>query len=292
MSGWRDYYELCKPRVVALMLITALAGMFVATPGMVPLHILFFGLLGIGLASGSAAAINHLIDQRIDALMGRTKNRPLPTGRLTTKKALLFSLILGVLSMVILCVFINVLTAVLTFLALMGYALFYTAYLKRATPQNIVIGGTTGAIPPLLGWTAVTGSLDPHAWLLVLIIFTWTPPHFWALAIHRRDEYARAGIPMLPVTHGIPFTKLCITLYSFLLLAVSLLPVAAGLSGLLYFAAAIILGLIFIGYALLLQFGHKANTAMKTFQYSIWYLLLLFIALLLDHYFTFSLVTV
>jgi len=256
----------------------------------VPLHTLFFGLLGIGLAAGSAAAINHLIDQRIDALMGRTQNRPIPTGRLTTKKALVFSFILGVLAMIILCLFVNVLTAVLTFLALMGYALFYTAYLKRATPQNIVIGGTTGAIPPLLGWTAVTGSLDPHAWLLVLIIFTWTPPHFWALAIHRRDEYARAGIPMLPVTHGIPFTKLCITLYSILLLAVSLLPVAAGMSGLVYFTAALILGLVFIGYALVLQFGHKANMAMKTFQYSILYLLLLFIALLLDHYLTFSVV--
>jgi len=244
------------------------------------------------LASGSAAAINHLVDQRIDAIMGRTKNRPLPTGRLNTKKALGFSLILGLLSMVILCLWVNVLTAMLTFFALIGYALFYTLYLKRATPQNIVIGGATGAMPPLLGWTAVTGTLDPNAWLLVLIIFTWTPPHFWALAIHRRDEYASAGIPMLPVTHGIPFTKLCITLYSFLLLAVSLLPVAVGMSGLLYFISALVLGLIFLAYALVLQFSDNPLIAMKTFQYSIFYLLFLFAALLLDHYLTFSVVSV
>ena len=281
---WRDYLELCKPKVVLLMLITAVVGMYLATPDAVPFHIVFYATLGIGLASGSAAAINHIVDQHADALMGRTQFRPLPTGRVNTRDALWFAISLGCIGLVILVLFINVLTAVLTFITLMGYAVFYTMFLKRATPQNIVIGGAAGAAPPLLGWTSVTGHLDPNALLLVLIIFVWTPPHFWALAIQRKDDYARANIPMLPVTHGIAYTKQQILLYTFLLLAVSVLPFVVGMSGLIYLGGSLILGAGFLYYAVLLRFSTRTDLPMKTFRYSIIYLFALFIFLLVDHY--------
>ena len=286
---WCDYYELCKPRVVALLVFTAIIGMFLATPGMVPLDALIFGTLGIGLASASAAAINQVVDQKIDADMNRTKNRPLPSGNLTNKQALLFSIALGVVAMFILVMWVNVLTAVLTFVSLIGYAVIYTMYLKRATPQNIVIGGAAGAAPPVLGWTAVTGQADPHSLLLFLIIFAWTPPHFWALAIHRRDEYAKVDIPMLPVTHGIEFTRLQVLLYTIILTAVTLLPFVTGMSGLIYLAGTILLDAVFLYYAIRMQSGKDERIAMKTFSYSILYLMLLFALLLIDHYFRFNL---
>ena len=281
---WRDYLELCKPKVVGLMLATALVGMLLATPYQVPWTVLVFGTLGIGLAAGSAAIINHLVDQHVDAIMLRTHKRPLPTGRLTPKAALRFAMVLGLLGMLVLWFFTNPLATLLSFVTLLGYAVVYTMYLKRATPQNIVIGGATGAAPPLLGWVAVTGTLDPNAWLLVLIIFVWTPPHFWALAIHRYKEYAQVKIPMLPVTHGIPFTKLCITLYTILLIAVSVLPFVVQMSGVLYLIGALLLGAGFMYHALVLQWTNRPLAAIKTFQYSITYLLILFIVLLVDHY--------
>ncbi|MDH5409095.1 MAG: heme o synthase [Gammaproteobacteria bacterium] len=281
---WRDYYELCKPRVVALLVFTAIIGMFLATPGMVPLDILIFGSVGIGLASASAAAINQVVDQKVDADMNRTSNRPLPTGNLTNKQALAFALIIGTLAMFILVYFVNTLTAILTFISLVGYAVIYTMYLKRATPQNIVIGGAAGAAPPVLGWTAVTGTIDPNSLLLFLIIFAWTPPHFWALAIHRRDEYAKVDIPMLPVTHGIEYTRLHALLYTIILVAVTLLPFVTGMSGILYLVGALILGGIFLYYAIRMQSGKDDKIAIKTFGYSIIYLMLLFSILLIDHY--------
>jgi len=281
---WRDYYELCKPRVVALLVFTAIIGMFLATPGMVPLTALIFGSLGIALASASAAAINQLVDQKVDADMRRTSNRPLPTGNLTNKQALIFAIAIGSLGMAVLVYYVNVLTAVLTFASLVGYAVIYTMYLKRATPQNIVIGGAAGAAPPVLGWTAVTGSVDSDSLLLFLIIFTWTPPHFWALAIHRRDEYAKVDIPMLPVTHGIQYTRLHTLLYTIILVAVTALPFVTGMSGLLYLTGAMILGGIFIYYAIRMQSGKDDKIAIKTFGYSIVYLMLLFTVLLVDHY--------
>ena len=281
---WRDYYELCKPRVVALLVFTAIIGMFLATPGMVPLTALIFGSLGIALASASAAAINQLVDQKVDADMRRTSNRPLPTGNLTNKQALIFAIAIGSLGMAVLVYYVNVLTAVLTFASLVGYAVIYTMYLKRATPQNIVIGGAAGAAPPVLGWTAVTGSVDSDSLLLFLIIFTWTPPHFWALAIHRRDEYAKVDIPMLPVTHGIQYTRLHTLLYTIILVAVTALPFVTGMSGVLYLTGAMILGGIFIYYAIRMQSGKDDKIAIKTFGYSIVYLMLLFTVLLVDHY--------
>jgi len=283
--NWRAYYELCKPRVVVLMILTALVGMHLATSGAVPFPLMCFAMLGIALAASSAATINHVIDQQIDAKMGRTQNRPIPTGQVSSFQAFRFAAILGVLSMAILIHWVNVLTAVLTLTTLIGYAVVYTVFLKHATPQNIVIGGAAGAAPPLLGWTAVTGTLDPQSLLLVLIIFVWTPPHFWALAIHRLEEYKKAGVPMLPVTHGVPFTKLCIVLYTFLLVAASLMPFVIGMSGSLYFYTALILGFIFVYYAAQLYKSPGDQYAFKTFRYSIWYLLLLFTGLLLDHYF-------
>ncbi|MFO7602324.1 MAG: heme o synthase [Gammaproteobacteria bacterium] len=286
---WCDYYELCKPRVVALLVFTAIIGMFLATPGMVPLDALIFGTLGIGLASASAAAINQVVDQKIDADMNRTKNRPLPSGNLTNKQALLFSIALGAVAMFILVKWVNITTAVLTFLSLIGYAVIYTMYLKRATPQNIVIGGAAGAAPPVLGWTAVTGQVDPHSLLLFLIIFAWTPPHFWALAIHRRDEYAKVDIPMLPVTHGVEFTRLQVLLYTIILTAVTLLPFVTGMSGLIYLAGTLVLDAVFLYYAIRMQSGKDDRIAMKTFGYSILYLMLLFALLLIDHYFRFDL---
>ncbi|MCG8312909.1 MAG: heme o synthase [Pseudomonadales bacterium] len=283
-TSWRDYYELTKPRVVALLMLTAVVGMFLATPSMVPWQVLILGSVGMAFAMAAAAAVNHVVDQRIDAIMARTENRPIVRGKIGAQRALLFAAVLSALSMVILDVFINRLTAVLTLFGIVGYAFIYTMYLKRATPQNIVIGGIAGAIPPLLGWTAVTNELHPHALLLVLIIFVWTPPHFWALAIHRRDEYAKAGIPMLPVTHGIDFTKTAVLHYTLLLFVCSLLPYITGMCGFIYAVSATLLGAVFIYYALLLKYRPKPGTAMKTFGYSIVYLMLLFVALLVDHY--------
>ncbi len=282
---WHSYYELCKPRVVFLMLITATVGMCLATPGTIPLQPLLFGILGIALAAASAAVINHLIDQKIDAIMFRTENRPIPRGDITTTQALYFAFILGAIGLTILISFVNTLTAVLTFVTLIGYAVIYTLFLKHATPQNIVIGGLAGAMPPLLGWTAITNQVDANSLLLVLIIFVWTPPHFWALAIHRYDEYAKAKIPMMPVTHGIAHTKLQIMLYTILLLIVSILPYFTGMSGLLYVYSAILLGLGFCHYSWrLLKAKSDKKIAFRTFIYSIYYLLGLFIALMLDHY--------
>lgn len=283
-TSWRDYYELTKPKVVALLMLTAVVGMFLSTPGMVPLEVLTLGSLGMAFAMAAAAAVNHVVDQRIDAIMARTENRPIVRGKIGPQKALIFAAVLSAVSMVILDVFINRLTAVLTLFGIVGYAFIYTMYLKRATPQNIVIGGIAGAIPPLLGWTAVTNELHPHALLLVLIIFVWTPPHFWALAIHRRDEYAKAGIPMLPVTHGIEFTKTSVLHYTLLLLVASMLPYITGMCGGIYAVSALGLGAVFLYYAFKLKYKPEAGTAMKTFGYSIVYLMLLFVALLVDHY--------
>nr|WP_199740785.1 heme o synthase [Legionella septentrionalis] len=283
-STWRDYLELCKPRVVALMLLTVVVGMYLATPGWVPVATLISALLGIGLCAGSAAAINHLVDKRIDAMMARTKKRPIAHGRISVKEAFLFACVLGVGGLVILILFVNRLTAVLTFVSLIGYAGVYTGYLKRATPQNIVIGGLAGAAPPLLGWTAVTNQLDPQALLLVLIIFTWTPPHFWALAIYRFEDYRHAEIPMLPVTHGIDYTKLNVLLYTILLVAVSILPFAVKMSGLVYLAGALALGARFLYWGIVLYRSKQAVIAMRTFRFSIIYLMLLFLFLLIDHY--------
>lgn len=282
--NWRDYLELCKPRVVALMLLTVIVGMFLATPGLVPLTTLIASLVGIGFAAGSAAAINHLVDKRIDSIMSRTSKRPVARGRVSVKQAIYFATVLGVTGLTILVYFVNILTAVLTFITLIGYAGIYTGYLKRATPQNIVIGGLAGAAPPLLGWTAVTNHLDPQALLLVLIIFTWTPPHFWALAIYRFEEYKFAAIPMLPVTHGIAFTKLNILLYTILLLVVSVLPFVVGMSGWIYLAGAVILGARFLYWSIVLYRTDKPVVAMQTFRFSIIYLMVLFVFLLVDHY--------
>jgi protoheme IX farnesyltransferase len=283
-ATWRDFYELGKPRVVALIVFTAVVGMFLAVPGFPPPDKLFFGTLGIGLAASAAAAVNHLLDQRVDAVMFRTRHRPLPTGQVTERQVVLFAVALAMLSMIILTALVNPLTALLTFASLIGYAFIYTLFLKRASPQNIVIGGAAGAAPPLLGWAAVTGEVHAGAFLLFLIIFVWTPPHFWALAIHRREDYAKAGIPMLPVTHGVPFTKLNILLYTALLLVVSLLPYVIRMSGLLYLGAAALLGGGFLYHAWRLWRSEDEALPMRTFHYSIWYLSLLFAVLLVDHY--------
>ncbi len=282
------YFELCKPRVVALIVFTAVVGMFLAVPGWPPWSALLAGTLGIGLAASSAAAINHLLDQRIDAVMTRTRHRPLSTGGLKERQVLIFALLLCLLSMVTLVVWVNTLTAVLTFVSLIGYAIVYTVWLKRATPQNIVIGGAAGAAPPVLGWTAVTGSADPGALLLFLIIFVWTPPHFWALAIHRRHDYAAVDIPMLPVTHGVSFTRWHILFYTVLLVIVTTLPYLTGMSGLLYLAGVSVLNLGFLWYAWRLLAETDRATAdelpMQTFSYSVIYLMALFAFLLADHY--------
>lgn len=283
-AGWRDYLELCKPRVVALMLLTAVVGMYLAAPGWIPLARVLSSLVGIACVAGSAAAINHLVDKRIDAMMARTKKRPLARGVLSIQQALIFALVLACVGLFILISFVNALTAILTFLSLIGYAVVYTGYLKRATPQNIVIGGLAGAAPPLLGWTAITNHLDAQGLLLVLIIFTWTPPHFWALAIYRYEDYQHAEIPMLPVTHGIGFTKLNIVLYTILLLVVSLLPCVIGMSGYLYGIAATVLGLRFLHWSIKLYRTEKPLVAMQTFRFSIVYLMVLFVFLLADHY--------
>lgn len=280
----REYLELTKPRVVALIVFTALVGMFLAVPGMPPLDRLLLGVLGIGLAASSAAAINHLIDQKVDAIMARTRGRPLPTGQLRPMQAALLAGVLGLASMLVLTLWVNRLTAVLTFLSLIGYAVIYTVWLKRATPQNIVIGGAAGAAPPVLGWAAVTGEVTGDALLLFLIIFVWTPPHFWALALYREKEYGRAGIPMLPVTHGSAFTRLHILLYTILLAAVTVMPYASRLSGNFYLAGALILNAVFLYHAWRLYREYSDVRARRTFIYSIQYLTALFALLLLDHY--------
>ncbi len=282
--NWRSYWTLCKPKVVALIVFTAIVGIFLASPGLPPLGILLNATLGIALAAASAAAINHVVDQKVDAQMGRTEQRPLPQGRVGSTQAIVFALLLGVSAMLILSLGVNGLTAILTLLSLIGYAVIYTLYLKRATPQNIVIGGAAGAAPPLLGWVAVTGQIDPEALLLFLIIFTWTPPHFWALAIHRMEEYRQVDIPMLPVTHGLAYTRLQILLYTVLLFVVTLLPYGYGMSGILYLAGTLILNLGFLIYAVLLYQNAHTSLPMRTFGYSIIYLMGLFALLLLDHY--------
>ncbi len=282
--AWRDYYALCKPRVVMVMLLTAVVGMFLASPGLPPLSALLLGTLGIALASGAAAALNQIADRHIDAQMARTLRRPLPQGRVTLVQALLFATVLGVSGITVLVVWVNPLTGWLTLAALIGYALVYTLYLKRATPQNIVIGGVAGASPPLLGWVAVTGTLDPDALLLVLIIFAWTPPHFWSLCIHKRDEYARANVPMLPVTHGVEFTRLQIMLYTLLMIATTLLPVMTGLSGWIYLAGVSLLNGRFLLGAMRVLRGTDSQAPMALFRYSINYIMWLFVVLLIDHY--------
>lgn len=281
---WRDYLELCKPRVVALMLLTSVIGMFLAMPTMVPFDILFWGNLGIALCAGSAAAVNHLVDRQIDQKMKRTLNRPIAKGRVEPMKAMIFAFTIGLLGMMVLLVFINALTAWLTLASLVGYALIYTMFLKRATPQNIVIGGLAGAAPPLLGWVTVTNSIDGHGLLLVLIIFAWTPPHFWALAVHRKDDYAKADIPMLPVTHGVKYTKIHIVLYTIIMILVTILPYITGMFNWLYLLGALVLGAGFLYWTLVMLFEKHPNAPMETFRYSIFYLMVLFIVMLLDHY--------
>jgi protoheme IX farnesyltransferase len=284
IASWRDYLEMCKPRVVLLMLLCATVGMFLATPGMVPLDILILGNLGIALVAGSAAALNHLVDSKIDADMARTRARPVAQGRVSNLQGSVFIAITGIVGTLILAIFINLLTAWLNLASWIGYGVIYTMFLKRATPQNIVIGGLFGAAPPLFGWTAVTGSIDAGGLLLVLIIFAWTPPHFWALAIDRKEEYRKVDVPMLPVTHGVEYTKLHILLYTIIMIIISILPFLIGMSNLLYLVSALILGAGFLYWSLVLFQTDNRKAPMATFRYSITYLGLLFVALLVDHY--------
>lgn len=281
---WKAYLEMCKPGVVTLMLLTALIGMCLSTDSVLPWKPTLLGLIGIGFVSGAAAVMNHLIDRHIDELMKRTHHRPLPTQQIKPSHALIFSIMLTCIGMTILWFYVNHLTALLTFASLIAYAIIYTVFLKHATPQNIVIGGTAGAMPPLLGWTAITNHVDPHSLLLVLIIFIWTPPHFWALAIHRVEDYKKANVPMLPITHGIRYTCLHILLYTILLFIVSLLPYLVGMSGLIYLIGSSLLGGLFLYWAIKLYRDQKACTALKTFKFSIYYLMLLFFVLMFDHY--------
>lgn len=281
-----DFLTLCKVKVVALIMLTAVVGMFLSTSGLPPMHLVILASIGIALASSSAAVFNHVIDQKIDNEMARTHKRPLPEGKISSKTALVFGVVIGVLGIGILVIGVNLLTAVLTLIALIGYAVFYTMYLKRATPQNIVIGGAAGAAPPLLGWTSITNSIELGALLLFLIIFIWTPPHFWALAIHRQKEYAKVNIPMLPVTHGHYFTRIQILLYTILLLVITIIPYLVGMSGLIYLVGAMVLGLGFLYFAVqMLRLPEDKQLPMKTFGYSINYLMILFIVLLVDHYY-------
>ena len=280
----REFFELTKPRVVILIIFTAVVGMFLSTPGFLPLDLFIYGTLGVAFAAGSAAAFNHILDKGADAEMARTRRRPLPTGHLRTHEALIFAFALGAFSMAILAFKVNVLTAVLTFASLIGYSVIYTVYLKHATPQNIVIGGAAGAAPPVLGWAAITGEVTADALLLFLIIFVWTPPHFWALALYRREEYAKVSIPMLPVTHGPEFTRLYVLLYTILLCAVTLLPFATRMSGWMYLVGTLVLNAIFLRYAWRLYRDYTDALAQRTFRYSIHYLALLFALLLVDHY--------
>jgi len=289
-TDWRDYYELTKPRVVMLIVFTAIVGMFLSVPGWPSLGPLIFGTLGIGLAASSAAVFNHVLDHRTDILMMRTRGRPLPQGKLTEKAALSFASVLCVISMTILWFLVNPLTAILTFSSLIGYAVVYTVFLKRATPQNIVIGGAAGAAPPVLGWTAVTGEIHSSALLLFLIIFVWTPPHFWALAIARKEEYEKVGIPMLPVTHGEEYTRLNILLYTILLVLITVIPYLTGMSGLIYLSTALLLDARFLWYAIQMRrIPGDLELPLRSFKFSITYLGVLFAALLVDHYFLFQL---
>ena len=284
MTLLKSYYELCKPNVVYMMLICALVGMLLAEQYVSSYLYLFVSLSGIALCAASAAAINQVIDRETDASMTRTDQRPLPQGELSPTHASIFAFVIGVLGAMILYFFVNTLTMILTISSLIGYAFIYTVYLKRATPQNIVIGGLAGAAPPLLGWSSVTNTIDPYALLLVLIIFVWTPPHFWALAIYRKDEYAKESIPMLPVTHGVGFTKLQIVLYTIILFIVSVLPYIVLMSGIIYLVSALILSSIFLYYSIKLFISEDNEIAMKTFQFSIYYIFLIFLALLVDHF--------
>ncbi len=283
-ATWHDYLELCKPRVVSLIVFTAVVGMLLASPGEVPLSLLIAATLGIALMAASAAAINHVADHRIDALMARTQNRPIPQGGLTRTQALLFAAVVGTVGAIILIIHVNVLTAVLTFASLIGYAVIYTMYLKRATPQNIVIGGAAGAAPPVLGWTAVSGVIDPHSLLLFLIVFAWTPPHFWALAIYRRKDYAKADVPMLPITHGVDYTRIQILLYTIMLVIATLLPYITFMSGPLYLAGALVLDFVFLCYAIRMLFNDDDRLAFRTFKFSILFLFGLFLLLFIDRY--------
>ncbi|MBU2112388.1 MAG: heme o synthase [Gammaproteobacteria bacterium] len=285
LASSRDYLELTKPKVVALLVLTAWVGMMLAQPGLPDLVVLFAATMGIGLLSAAAAAVNHVVDQRIDAQMARTYSRPVAKGRISPLQAASFALALAVTGFVILFAFVNALTAWLTLASLFGYAVVYTMFLKRATPQNIVIGGLAGAMPPLLGWTAMTGDIHGHALLLVMIIFTWTPPHFWALAIHRRDDYAKVNMPMLPVTHGIEFTKSVICLYTVLLFLVCLMPYLVGMTGAIYLLGSALLNLRFMQYAWKLKLQSDNSSAMAMFKFSIVHLMVLFLLLLVDHYF-------
>ena len=284
MTLLKSYYELCKPNVVYMMLICAFVGMLLAEESVESFGYLIVALTGIAFCAASAAAINQVIDRKSDASMTRTDQRPLPQGELSATHASIFALMIGVFGATILFLYVNTLTMALTLASLIGYAFIYTVYLKRATPQNIVIGGLAGAAPPLLGWASVTNSIDPYALLLVLIIFVWTPPHFWALAIYRRDEYAKESIPMLPVTHGVVFTKLQIVLYTIVLYIVSLLPYVVLMSGEIYLFSALILSSIFLYYSINLYYSSDIEDAMKTFQFSIYYIFLIFLALLIDHF--------
>ena len=283
-ASWRDYLEMCKPRVVLLMLICSVAGMFLATSSVVPLDVLIYGNIGIALVAGSAAVVNHIADAHIDSRMARTQSRPVATGRVSNRDAIIFSAVTGIIGLGMLWFLINPLTAWLNLASWVGYGLIYTFFLKRATPQNIVIGGLFGAAPPLFGWTAVTNSIDPGGLLLVLIIFVWTPPHFWALALERKDEYAEGGMPMLPVTHGEAYTRLHILLYTILLVLCTILPYLIGMSGPLYLAGALALGGGFLYWAIVLMRNNNPRAPMETFRYSIVYLGALFLVLLLDHY--------
>lgn len=279
-----DYVELCKPKVVLLMLLTAVVGMCLAMPGLLPIRPFVFGLIGIAFCAGSAAAINHMVDRHIDSIMARTHKRPVAQGKIPPTQAMTFAFLLGLIGMWVLYFFVNGLTAFLTFISLIGYAVIYTGYLKRATPQNIVIGGLAGAAPPLLGWTAMTGEMSAEPLLLVLIIFAWTPPHFWALAIYRNNDYKSANIPMLPVTHGVEFTKLNIVLYTVLMVAVTAMPYAIGMCGWIYFLSAMALGVRFLQWSIRLKNSQENRVAIQTFRFSIVYLMVLFVALLVDHY--------
>ena len=283
-ASWQDYLEMCKPRVVVLMLLCAIVGLFLATPGAVPVSTLVFGSLGIALVAGSAAVVNHIADQHIDAQMARTDNRPVATGRVNNQQAMVFCAVTGLVGMLVLWFFVNPLTAWLNLASWVGYGFIYTMYLKRATPQNIVIGGLFGAAPPLFGWTAVTNSIDPGGLLLVLIIFAWTPPHFWALALERKEEYADVGMPMLPVTHGEAYTRLHILLYTILLVIASVLPFVITMSGPIYLAGALALGAGFLYWAIVLLLNKNEKAPMETFRYSIVYLGALFLLMLVDHY--------
>jgi len=284
MTLLKSYYQLCKPNVVYMMLICAFVGMLLAEESVTSYVYLFVSLFGIALCAASAAAINQVIDRNTDASMTRTDQRPLPQGELSATHASIFAIIIGIIGALVLYLYVNTLTMILTLASLIGYAFIYTVYLKRATPQNIVIGGLAGAAPPLLGWSSVSNSIDPYALLLVLIIFVWTPPHFWALAIYRKDEYAKESIPMLPVTHGIVFTKLQIVLYTIILFIVSVLPYVVLMSGEIYLLSSLILSTIFLYYSVNLYFSDDDEDAMKTFQFSIYYIFLIFLALLLDHF--------